>query len=79
MTRLAAGVILLLFALCGISAGRRDLVEDVIRLPSEMASFFHPDGVHDAKDEDSTGTKWAILLAGSSGYWNYRHQVMITP
>ncbi|GFP88062.1 vacuolar-processing enzyme [Phtheirospermum japonicum] len=25
-------------------------------------------------DDDSVGTRWAVLLAGSSGYWNYRHQ-----
>ncbi|KAJ0971380.1 hypothetical protein J5N97_019339 [Dioscorea zingiberensis] len=25
-------------------------------------------------DDDSVGTKWAVLIAGSSGYGNYRHQ-----
>ncbi|XP_009794187.2 vacuolar-processing enzyme-like [Nicotiana sylvestris] len=24
--------------------------------------------------EQSTGTKWAVLVAGSNGWWNYRHQ-----
>ncbi|XP_016487189.2 vacuolar-processing enzyme [Nicotiana tabacum] len=24
--------------------------------------------------EKSTGTKWAVLVAGSNGWWNYRHQ-----
>ncbi|KAF2304375.1 hypothetical protein GH714_030576 [Hevea brasiliensis] len=74
MTRLATGVILLLFAICGLSVGSRDIVEDVIRLPSEASSFFRPGGAHVAEDDDSTGTRWAILIAGSSGYWNYRHQ-----
>ncbi|EPS60197.1 legumain/vacuolar processing enzyme, partial [Genlisea aurea] len=23
---------------------------------------------------DTAGTRWAVLVAGSSGYWNYRHQ-----
>ncbi|GJY46329.1 vacuolar-processing enzyme-like protein [Tanacetum coccineum] len=34
-------------------------VDDFLRLPSE---------------KESTGTRWAVLLAGSNGYWNYRHQ-----
>ncbi|KAG6423392.1 hypothetical protein SASPL_113787 [Salvia splendens] len=38
---------------------------DFIRLPSEARRFF---------DGDDVGTRWAILLAGSNGYWNYRHQ-----
>lgn len=25
-------------------------------------------------DNKSDGTKWAVLVAGSNGYWNYRHQ-----
>ncbi|KAF2286268.1 hypothetical protein GH714_012999 [Hevea brasiliensis] len=70
MTSLATGVILLLVALCGLSAGSRDIVGDVIRLPSEASRFFSPGG----GDDDSTGTRWGILIAGSSGYWNYRHQ-----
>lgn len=28
-------------------------------------------------DSDRIGTHWAVLLAGSSGYWNYRHQADI--
>ncbi|KAL2937983.1 Vacuolar-processing enzyme, partial [Bienertia sinuspersici] len=24
--------------------------------------------------DDSVGTRWAILIAGSNGYWTYRHQ-----
>ncbi|KAJ8542207.1 hypothetical protein K7X08_017073 [Anisodus acutangulus] len=24
--------------------------------------------------EESVGTKWAVLVAGSNGWWNYRHQ-----
>ncbi|KAH0465386.1 hypothetical protein IEQ34_005489 [Dendrobium chrysotoxum] len=38
---------------------------DVIRMPSKGSSF---DG------EEEAGTSWAILVAGSSGYGNYRHQ-----
>ncbi|GKD89321.1 vacuolar-processing enzyme-like protein [Tanacetum coccineum] len=36
-------------------------VDDFLRLPSE-------------KSDDSVGTRWGVLLAGSNGYWNYRHQ-----
>lgn len=24
--------------------------------------------------DESVGTRWAVLIAGSNGYWNYRHQ-----
>lgn len=26
--------------------------------------------------EETVGTKWAVLVAGSNGWWNYRHQVI---
>ncbi|KAJ0248215.1 Vacuolar-processing enzyme alpha-isozyme [Hirschfeldia incana] len=45
---------------------------DVIRLPSQASKFFHP--TEDDGDDSSAGTKWAVLVAGSRGYWNYRHQ-----
>ncbi|KAG6739493.1 hypothetical protein POTOM_057091 [Populus tomentosa] len=71
MMGLATGAIFLLLSLCGIAAAGRDIVGDVLRLPSEASRFFHND---DNSDDDSTGTRWVILLAGSNGYWNYRHQ-----
>ncbi|KAL8244748.1 hypothetical protein R6Q59_011006 [Mikania micrantha] len=55
-----------LFALSFITAVTgRELADEFLRLPSEKLDF---------SDEDSVGTKWAILIAGSNGYWNYRHQ-----
>ncbi|KAL0734044.1 hypothetical protein Bca4012_010254 [Brassica carinata] len=45
---------------------------DVIRLPSQASKFFRP--TEDDGDDYSAGTKWAVLVAGSRGYWNYRHQ-----
>lgn len=27
-------------------------------------------------DVEGEGTRWAVLIAGSNGYWNYRHQVI---
>ncbi|KAI5586291.1 hypothetical protein POPTR_006G232900v4 [Populus trichocarpa] len=75
MTRLIAGVIFLLISFCGIAVGVRDIVGDVLRLPSEASRFFRPGKFNDDNsDDDSSGTRWAILLAGSNGYWNYRHQ-----
>jgi len=77
MTRLFAGVIFLLISFCGIAVGVRDIVGDVLRLPSEASRFFRPGKFNDDNsDDDSSGTRWAILLAGSNGYWNYRHQVL---
>ncbi|KAG0472610.1 hypothetical protein HPP92_014467 [Vanilla planifolia] len=30
--------------------------------------------IDDASDEEEQWTRWAVLVAGSSGFWNYRHQ-----
>ncbi|XP_004501477.1 vacuolar-processing enzyme-like [Cicer arietinum] len=46
--------------------------EDFLRLPSESSRFFHSPSADDK--ENNEGTRWAILIAGSNGYWNYRHQ-----
>ncbi|PWA94210.1 peptidase C13, legumain [Artemisia annua] len=46
----------------------RELSDEFIRLPSEKGDFFK------TETDDSVGTRWAVLLAGSNGYWNYRHQ-----
>ena len=45
-----------------ISARRFHGWEPEIRMPAES-------------EEDEVGTRWAVLVAGSSGYGNYRHQV----
>ncbi|XP_051129169.1 vacuolar-processing enzyme [Andrographis paniculata] len=42
--------------------------QDFIKLPSEARRFT------DTPVNGFSGTRWAILLAGSTGYWNYRHQ-----
>ncbi|KAL0908077.1 hypothetical protein M5K25_022546 [Dendrobium thyrsiflorum] len=44
-------------------------LDPVLRLPSEI---FGPR--LEAGGDDSVGTRWAILIAGSSGYRNHRHQ-----
>ncbi|KAI3682208.1 hypothetical protein L2E82_50071 [Cichorium intybus] len=60
-------ILLLLAPLIVAVVHARVTANDFIRLPSEK---------HDsvAVDDDSVGTRWAVLLAGSNGYWNYRHQ-----
>ncbi|XP_062074079.1 vacuolar-processing enzyme [Humulus lupulus] len=42
--------------------------ESTIRMPTEKVDEAEEDS------EGETGTRWAILVAGSSGYGNYRHQ-----
>ncbi|PNX61282.1 vacuolar-processing enzyme-like protein, partial [Trifolium pratense] len=61
--------IVILTTLAAVS-GSRDLPGDYIRLPSQASKFFH----EPENDDNVQGTRWAILLAGSNGYWNYRHQ-----
>nr|XP_043627399.1 vacuolar-processing enzyme-like [Erigeron canadensis] len=51
-----------------VHAHGRELINDHLRLPSEKHDFF------DSEQDDSVGTKWAVLIAGSIGYDNYRHQ-----
>lgn len=52
----------LLLAFCAVTAlGRAPSWDAKIVMPTE-----------EKKDEE--GTRWAILIAGSAGYWNYRHQ-----
>lgn len=43
----------------------RNTITDVSRM------FLESGGV------ENKGTKWAVLVAGSNGYWNYRHQVYL--
>lgn len=75
MMSYAAGVLFLFsLSIASISDGR-----NIIKLPSEALEISGNGGAGAGADEDSTGTRWAVLLAGSSGYWNYRHQVIISP
>jgi legumain len=61
---------LLLLSLHGSVARQNSFEwEQVIRLPGE------PDEPVDADVDEIGGTRWAVLIAGSSGYGNYRHQV----
>jgi legumain len=56
-------VLALLLAFCAVTAlGRAPSWDAKIVMPTEE------------KEKDEEGTRWAILIAGSAGYWNYRHQ-----
>ncbi|XP_015884509.3 vacuolar-processing enzyme [Ziziphus jujuba] len=61
-------------SLSGLVAGSRDVPGDHLRLPSEASKFFRRGGGADDQVDDNEGTRWAVLIAGSNGYWNYRHQ-----
>uniref|UniRef100_A0A1J3FS65 legumain n=1 Tax=Noccaea caerulescens TaxID=107243 RepID=A0A1J3FS65_NOCCA len=73
MTPVAVPLLLLLLSLIAVSAARQG-PDDVIRLPSQASRFFRP---AESDVDSSAGTRWAVLVAGSSGYWNYRHQADI--
>ncbi|KAL6502009.1 hypothetical protein OROGR_027142 [Orobanche gracilis] len=74
--RFAAGggaLLLLTFSILTVSDCRCDF----IKLPSEARRFIggaETESNVSGAEDDLVGTRWAILLAGSSGYWNYRHQ-----
>lgn len=79
MIRYAATVLLLIALSIVAVVDSRDIVGDVLKLPSEVSNFFRPAAdVSDVGDDDYVGTRWAVLIAGSNGYSNYRHQVIIT-
>ncbi|KAM1012947.1 hypothetical protein ACFX2C_043137 [Malus domestica] len=78
MTRLASALVLLFLASVSASAaGSRDLNGNVLRLPSEASRFFGRGDNAPDQDDGTVGTRWAVLIAGSNGYWNYRHQADI--
>ncbi|KAJ4712829.1 Vacuolar-processing enzyme [Melia azedarach] len=64
--------LLLLFSPEGGQASRFIQREAEIRLPSEREE---PAAAEE--DSEEVGTRWAVLVAGSSGYGNYRHQADI--
>ncbi|KAE8099992.1 hypothetical protein FH972_017931 [Carpinus fangiana] len=77
MIRIPSVVVVVVLFLFGLSVST-SASRDYIRLPSEASRFFGTGdgGVHD-NDDGTAGTRWAVLIAGSNGYWNYRHQADI--
>jgi legumain len=61
---LAVSATLLFLIAASIADSRPD---PLIRLPSDLTD--------QSVGDDSVGTRWAVLIAGSNGYGNYRHQV----
>lgn len=60
--------LLFLSVFAGIArATRLNQFDSIIRMPTEK----------DDVDDQGKGTRWAVLVAGSSGYGNYRHQADI--
>lgn len=59
--------LLLLLDSSKVADGARRGWDSILKMPTD----------HIDDDSDTIGTQWAILLAGSSGYWNYRHQADI--
>ncbi|KAL6618650.1 hypothetical protein ACP70R_033789 [Stipagrostis hirtigluma subsp. patula] len=55
-------IVQLLVMVAAVAGGRW---QDFLRLPSEHSG---------AGGEAAVGTRWAVLIAGSNGYYNYRHQ-----
>ncbi|CAK8568418.1 unnamed protein product [Lathyrus sativus] len=65
MARFQLPILLLLIATVPLISALHDLTGDFLRLPSQTSTFLN---------DNNEGTRWAILIAGSNGYWNYRHQ-----
>lgn len=69
---LVLAVLVLIFSIwCeGASTRGAGMWDPAIRLPSEKE-------VSEEESEDEIGTRWAVLVAGSMGFGNYRHQVSL--
>jgi legumain len=72
--------LLLALSAAAAGAGAKRTWEPVIRMPGEVVEeevATVPRGSEGTEEEekDGVGTRWAVLVAGSSGYGNYRHQV----
>jgi legumain len=68
-------VVVLAAAAAEVRAGaERRKWDPLIRMPGEKEQALARGG-QDDEEEDGVGTRWAVLVAGSNGYGNYRHQV----
>jgi legumain len=62
------GVCFLLSLAATAGAARVGLDDMRIKMPTDLEKAVKE------TDVESSGTRWAVLIAGSNGYWNYRHQ-----
>ncbi|OMO66605.1 Peptidase C13, legumain [Corchorus capsularis] len=44
------------------------------KLSSRISKFDHVENGNLNDNDNIEGKRWAVLIAGSNGYWNYRHQ-----
>jgi legumain len=68
--------LLSLLAVAAAAAAADGSAEPLIRLPTQDE---HGAAPAPAPSAEEGITRWAVLVAGSSGYDNYRHQVRQTP
>jgi legumain len=68
--------LLSLLAVAAAVAAAEGSAEPLIRLPTQDE---HGAAPAPAPSAEEGVTRWAVLVAGSSGYDNYRHQVRQTP
>ncbi|WOK95761.1 vacuolar-processing enzyme-like [Canna indica] len=73
MARPAAGTLLASALLLLFPLLLTDAIRNPIRLPSDRAA----DLLSGDSGDSLVGTRWAVLIAGSNGYYNYRHQADI--
>ncbi|XVE91133.1 hypothetical protein DITRI_Ditri20bG0130300 [Diplodiscus trichospermus] len=67
--------LLVFFSLSSFVIGSRQLDGKIYKLSSEFSKFNHEEKVNNLDSNDNIeGKRWAVLIAGSSGYENYRHQ-----
>jgi len=75
-------LVLVLAAAAAAAGAEKGEWDPVIRMPGEKepaGSHSHSGEGFEGEDDDAVGTRWAVLVAGSSGYGNYRHQVSAIP
>ncbi|XP_022714470.1 vacuolar-processing enzyme delta-isozyme-like [Durio zibethinus] len=61
-------------SLSSFSVESRQLNGNAYKLSSRFPTFHHEDPSHLDNNGTIEGKRWAILIAGSQGYENYRHQ-----
>jgi legumain len=71
--------LLSLLGLAAAAAAAEGNAELLIRLPTQRGADVAaaPAPAPSAAAEEEGATRWAVLVAGSSGYGNYRHQVRL--
>jgi legumain len=69
--------LLSLLAVAAAAAGAEGNAEPLIRLPTQNEHDDAAPAPAPSAEEEAGVTRWAVLVAGSNGYDNYRHQVRL--